>query len=315
MIIEKVPSKYQPNYKSNYPSYSDGKNMEEVFYQILNSNKDEIETDIIYLPIFWTSFYITRNYGENILDLYDYLDSLDKTKKYFTIVQYASGIYYRINKPNIVVFSAGGGGLNDKSNNPVKILNYYGLQRHIFFGNKGDYDIPLMCQPILYETEYKPRKILCSFMGRFDTHKCRLDMKIKLEKYGYLLSQSQDFKIYSNLLKNSEFSLCPRGYGYTSFRLFEAIQNLSIPIYIWQDKTVLPFSDEVNWNKIAIIVEDKNMETIPELINKLTREEKDEMIENMKLFNKNYLSFEGTYEYIVRHICQKNNIIFNCLDY
>ncbi len=302
MIIQNIPKKFQPTYRSQYPPYSNGLNMEEIFLKKFENNKITINTDFIYLPIFWTSFYVTRNYGENIDDLYQYLDTLDKTKKYFTIVQYASGIFVRNFDLNLIVFSAGGGGINIKNNDTIKILNYYGLQRHIFFGKKGDYDIPLMCEPLIHSSSYEKRNILCSFMGRFDTHQCRFEMKVKLEKYGYYLSKSKDFKTYQKLLKESEFSLCPRGYGYTSFRLFEAIQCLSIPIYIWQDKKVLPFSDEVDWTKYAIIVEDKDIEKIPEIISKLSPKYKRNIIENMKEFNKKYLSFEGTYNYIVRKL-------------
>ena len=33
MLILNVPKQFQPNYKSNYPEYSNGLNMEEVFYK------------------------------------------------------------------------------------------------------------------------------------------------------------------------------------------------------------------------------------------------------------------------------------------
>ena len=36
MIIENIPSDFQPNYKSNYPEYSNGQNIEEILYIIYN---------------------------------------------------------------------------------------------------------------------------------------------------------------------------------------------------------------------------------------------------------------------------------------
>ena len=36
-------------------------------------------------------------------------------------------------------------------------------------------------------------------------------------------------------MRDSLFSLCPRGYGPTSFRLYESIQLGSIPVYIAED--------------------------------------------------------------------------------
>ena len=122
MEILKVPPKFLPNYKSIYPPYSCGKNLEEIFFEFFIKYKDVIKTERIYIPIFWTSFYILRNYGKNISDLCSYLDiNLDKKKKYSTICQYASGIYWN-NKKNIdiIVFSSGGGGINKSKEISVK---------------------------------------------------------------------------------------------------------------------------------------------------------------------------------------------------
>ena len=35
MIIHEVPKAFQPKYKSDYPKYSSGKNMEEIFFEFL----------------------------------------------------------------------------------------------------------------------------------------------------------------------------------------------------------------------------------------------------------------------------------------
>ena len=60
MIILDVPSKFKPEYKSDYPSYTSGKNMEEICYEYFLLNKDNINTEYIYLPVFWTSYYVTN---------------------------------------------------------------------------------------------------------------------------------------------------------------------------------------------------------------------------------------------------------------
>ena len=90
--------------------------MEEIFYDYFLNEQTNIHTNLVYLPIFWTSYYVINGYGERIEPLYNWLDKLDKNKKYFTIVQYASGIYIKKDIPNLIVYSAGGGGLNYKSN-------------------------------------------------------------------------------------------------------------------------------------------------------------------------------------------------------
>ena len=43
MKILDIPKEFQPSYKSNYPGYSSGKNMEEIFYELFI--KDNIETE------------------------------------------------------------------------------------------------------------------------------------------------------------------------------------------------------------------------------------------------------------------------------
>ena len=267
MLIKNVPSVFQPSYQSNYPGYSAGKNIEEICYDYFSKEYNNIESDLIYIPVFWTSYYVLNNYGENIEPLYNWLHSLDKTKKYFTIVQYASGIYIKEPIRNLTVFSAGGGGLNIKSN-CVRIERFYNLRRHLFYGNAGDYTIPLICLPS-FPYLNQERNIFCSFMGRFDTHKCRKDMhKLLRSNANFTFYNSVGFEEYKNILNTSTFTLAPRGYGYTSFRIYEAILAESIPIYIWEDKKVLPFEDVLNWEEFSIVIHANEMNQLPDILDK-----------------------------------------------
>jgi hypothetical protein len=294
MIILDVPSKFKPEYKSDYPSYSSGKNMEEICYEYFLTNKDSINTEYIYLPVFWTSYYVTNNYGSNIDDIYNWLETLDKSKKYFTIVQYASGIFVRNFDLDILVFSAGGGGLNIKNDSISREVSFYGLNRHIFFGNKANYDIPLMCLPSFPST-HSNKDIFCSFMGRFDTHKCRIDMKKLLEvDQNFKFFDSVNFDEYKTIINRSIFTLAPRGYGYTSFRIYEAIMGNSIPVYIWEDKEILPFSDIINWNDFAVVINSSEINNLPNILKNINLYEKfNNLVKVKEMFNFNY-----TCEYI-----------------
>ena len=269
MKILEVPKKFQPKYTSKYPPYSNGFNMEENLLSLFSRNQDSIETDYIYVPIFWTSFYILRGYGQNIQDLLDYLDTLDKKKKYFTTVQYAGGIFVKNLRLKMMVFAGGGGGMNLKKNayRKVRILN--NPNRVIFVGKKGDYDLPLICAPQLTGPSV-PKTIFCSFMGRFDTHNCRLDMQriLKSNKKIKMVGPA-NWNKYKSFLNQSVFALCPRGHGYTSFRLFEAMAMNCIPIYIWEEKKVLPFADEIKWEEFCIIIHTRDMKKIPQILNKI----------------------------------------------
>ena len=290
MIILDVPSKFKPEYKSDYPSYTSGKNMEEICYEYFLLNKDNINTEYIYLPVFWTSYYVTNNYANNIDDIYNWLDSLDKSKKYFTIVQYASGIFVRNFTLNILVFSAGGGGLNIKNDSTSREVSFYGLNRHIFFGKKADYDIPLLCLPLFPSTNTN-KDIFCSFMGRFDTHKCRIYIKKKLlNNVNFKFFESVNFEEYKKIINRSIFTLAPRGYGYTSFRIYEAIMGNSIPVYIWEDEAILPFSDIINWNDFAVVINSSEIDNLPNILKNINISEKINNLAKVKeMFNFTYI--------------------------
>jgi hypothetical protein len=294
MLICDVPNEFRPNYKSDYPSYTSGKNIEEICYDYLIKNKDNIKTHYIYLPVFWTSYYVTHNYGNNIDNLYTFLSKLDKNKKYFTIVQYASGIFVKNYNLNIVVFSAGGGGLNVNNHDTNRDVRFNGLKRTIFFGNKGNYDIPLICLP-LFPCINVNKDIYCSFMGRLDTHKCRIDMKAELEcNNNFRFLKSKDFNEYKNIINRSIFTLAPRGYGYTSFRIYEAIHGNSIPIYIWEDKKILPYSEIINWDDISVVINSKDIKEIPNILKKINVNEK---LNNI-LKVKHMFTFDFMFDYI-----------------
>ncbi len=298
MIIHDVPKIFQPKYKSDYPKYSSGKNMEEIFFEFFSVNAKYIVTDLVYLPVFWTSYYVTHKYGDYIQELYDWLNTLDKNKKYFTIIQYASGLYIKNHDLNITIFGAGGGGFNKKGYEQTQV-EFSGFRRVVFIGDKPTYDIPLMCLPRFPEQNIK-KDIFCSFMGRFDTHPTRTVMKEKLSKFGdkFLFCHSKSFKEYNDILNKSKFSLSPRGYGYTSFRIYEAILANSIPIYIWYDKKVLPFEDIINWEDFCILVHKDDIEKIPSILDSVNYER---MYNNLQKVKEKF-TFDETFKYICNKI-------------
>ena len=300
MLIENIPKEFQPKYISTYPVYSSGKNIEEIFYDYFTKEKERIDTDYVYLPVFWTSYYVLHNHNINITPLTNWLNTLDKTKKYFTIVQYDSGICVNnLNLP-ITVFTAGGGGKNlIETFEPTK-FNFNNISRHIFIGNGADYSIPLICLPEFPKLNLK-RNIFCSFVGRLDTHFCRFLLYNKLEKNkDFKFVNSVGFETYRNILNSSIFTLAPRGFGFTSFRLYEAIFAGSIPIYVWYDKLCLPFNDELDWNKFSIVIHSNNIDTLPKILKDCNISEMQKELEKVR----NKFTFQSTFEYIKRKVNQ-----------
>ena len=54
-------------------------------------------------------------------------------------------------------------------------------------------------------------------------------------------------------MQSSYFALCPRGYGVTSYRLYEAFEFGVVPVYISrEDEYYLPFEDIVDWDKLCV---------------------------------------------------------------
>ena len=295
MIIESVPSELQPKYNSSYPGYSSGNNLEEIYYKYFLKYKDEIKTDRIYLPVFWTSYYVTHGYGERIELSCKWLNTLDKSKKYFTVVQYASGIYVPNYDLDLKVFSAGGGGLN-KKNECVRIEKYEGNTQHVFYGKKGDIDIPLMCMPLFPCTGIK-KDIFCSFMGRLNTHRCRYTLRNTLQKDPrYHFYNGKGFEEYKQIVNRSVFTLAPRGYGYTSFRIYEAILADSIPIYVWEDKKVLPFEDILDWSSFCIIIHSSEINKLSEILDNVNVDQYMKKLREVK----SQFNFDDTFHYMVK---------------
>lgn len=164
----------------------------------------------IYLPIFWTGYYVRANYGADavaITHLQGYLNALDKTKKYYTIVQYDDGILNDVSGIDLYVFSMSGKPMN--------------------------YPLPMICKPHEYKFPNIDRNIFMSFVGR-PTHKIREKI---LQEYGnhpecYVTSKPHDLIDYCKIMARSVYALCPRGYGPTSFRIMEALQYGAIPVYV-----------------------------------------------------------------------------------
>ena len=305
MQIFDVPSQFQPHYESNYPPYSSGKNIEEIIFHYLLSMKDTIETNYIYLPVFWTSYYILHDYKDESKELSNWLETLDKSKKYFTVVQFDSGIFvnnYDIQKEiDITVFSAGGGGLNMPD--AIKEYEFHGMKRQFFNGRKGDYAIPLICSP-KFPAKSIQKDIYCSFMGRFDTYFSRMDMKLALENNDkFKLFDSISYEEYQNIISRSIFTLAPRGYGFTSFRLYEAIFANSIPIYIWDNEISLPFSDEINWNDFCIIVHSSKINDIEQILQQADILTLQTNLQNIQ----SCFTFLHTVDYMIRKLDQQEN--------
>lgn len=229
----------------------------------------------IYLPILWTNYYISKNYGQDDMsELQEFLDGLDKSKEYFTVVQWDDGILQNTDGLDLKVFASGG---------------------------VGDVCIPLLCQPPPLNTVGinvgNARQILASFVGSIHgRHPVREKMKETLNGWAYM-SETTDYPHFLTTMRDSIFALCPRGYGKTSFRICEALQQGAIPIYIYDDPW-LPYGDPTMFDQIGIRCHIRNVAKLPSIVNELTVADIALMQQRGAEAYKEYYTYEGCYNWI-----------------
>jgi hypothetical protein len=238
-----VPEKFRPRIRVEYPE-----NNKQIFEEWFFDNYKNETSDRIYLPVFWTSYYVNNSYGKDqraLNDLQEFIDTLDKNKKYYTIVQYDDGIINDLSGLDIKVFGMGGGRI--------------------------DYPLPLLAMPHPYKFEGENRDIFTFFQGSM-THDIRRQiMPLLRGKRGFFLPRgTTDTKNFCNILSRSVFTLAPRGYGETSFRICEALQYGSIPVYI-SDKFIIPHN--VDFNSYGVLIQSGDVQRIESILNGITQDE------------------------------------------
>jgi len=213
-----------------YPAYHTGKYLEDYFidfFKELNFKKD-----IYFLPIIWTTCYIENI---NLGLLQEKLLSLDRTKKYFAVHQHDDSIREYIP---------------------------FDLKKFSVGGLTGGIPLPPTCASIPKEYIKFPKKdIFASFVGSL-THSVRRVMVDKLNNdpeiylsYGIWENKIQENKMlhFFDICSRSIFTLCPRGYSYSSFRMSECMQFGSIPVYVY-DVDWRPFKDLIDWDEFSISI-------------------------------------------------------------
>ena len=289
MRIVDVPDKFLIKMPIKYPPHQGSSPMIEERSFYFFESKLDFETDYIYLPIQWTSWHINPGgeYGQNTQPLIDFCNQLTEEypdEKFFTIVQYDGGTLVPIN--NCTIFASSG-----KFNSPI--------------GKNSKYEpIPLLCNS--HEGEPKEiREYKVGYVGR-DTHPIRTKVNqilSGLKDYQFVVNsignQTQTFR---DVLYNSVFALSPRGFGPASFRMYEAIQMQCIPIYI-SDVFWLPFTNDIEWDKMCLLIKEDEIETIPEKVDALLESgEYQNMIDYGQEMYEKHLTWDGCLNTILKKI-------------
>lgn len=207
-----VPIQWKPKQGLQYPS----DNTQPFERWFMDGFTSGMARERLYLPIQWTAIYCNNRFGADkqvIANLQTFLNTLDRSKKYYTIIQYDDGILNDVSHLDLQIFSMGGGRI--------------------------DYPIPLLCMPHRQQGSPK-RDIFASFIGRH-THPIREKVFAIKDPAYYISDKGVKLPDYVNMLQRSLFTLAPRGYGINSFRLQEAAMSGSIPVYI-SDTHCIPYN-------------------------------------------------------------------------
>ena len=267
-------------------------------YYYYYANKEKFQKIGYHLiPIEWTKIHNNDNKKNILLRLHNELKKLPKNKNYFTISQHDDAPNLDILPPNTINFSAGG-----------KIPNTI--------------PIPLMSQNkngSVLEVKSEKKDIFCNFVGSL-THPCRKEIFDKLcdnqdyvlhlkNKWSNNLNQTE-IDLFENITKRSKFTLCPRGYGSTSFRLYEAMKFGSVPVYI-SDYFHLPYKDIIDWNDICILIPNEAIDNIDNILKAIPKNKYDKIMYNIKKLYPKIFKFEYMFDYIFNTLKSKSETYEN----
>lgn len=281
MIFTREDLRPTPTYPT-YPPYHVGDYIEDYFYNRFVQNNPIVSRD--YIAISWTTLYC-----ENKTDgLQNFLNSLDTTKKYFTVCQHDEAPKHSL-PPDTLIFSLSQSCKNPNNINPIPI--------------------PATCSSIPISEQTENKNIFASFVGSF-THPIRHELyNICKNQPNYYFSgqnwnsvvQKSKLNEHIEITSKSKFCLCPRGYGNTSFRLYEAMQLGAVPVYISND-FFLPWSDELDWNEFCVIIDSKNLHDVPSILSSISNEKINEMSNKAKDIYYKYFTLDKTYTNIIKRI-------------
>ncbi len=264
-----VPSQFRIPIRVEYPP-----NNKQIFEEWFAVNYIKTNHERIYLPIMWTSFYVNHKYGQDIRQLRKlqvFIESLDRSKKYYTNLQYDDGILNDISMLDIKVFGSGGGRI--------------------------DYPIPLVCSP--HGKKDLQKGFLANFVGSI-THPIRQRMIESLNSDSYYIStKHHSIDEFCNVLASSIFTLCARGYGETSFRICEALEQGSIPVYI-SDEFIIP--GHKDFNEYGVLIHSDQINEVDDILKSISEDQIISKQEAGKRVYDEMFSFSGCRQLILDNL-------------
>lgn len=117
---------------------------------------------------------------------------------------------------------------------------------------------------------------------------------------GNTVESNQEFrnKFFENIV-DSDYTLCVRGLGNNSVRFFETMCCGRIPVFVNTDST-LPFDDLIDWKKLCVWVEEKDIDRIGDIVaefhSKISEEDFIELQKELRRIWEEYLTPTGFFK-------------------
>lgn len=195
------------------------------------------QADIMYIPIYWNRYYINHNWGKDVEFLVEEIERCQEINiPKFTIAEADVRVLKpQINWNDIIIFCASRRDTNQ------------------------NIDIPLLSAPRPLPKDIPGKRYIASFLGNLETDGLRMAMREQLKhrtdcRIEHAGAPMEEFT--RNLLE-SYIALAPRGQGAQSFRMYEAMQLGTVPLYI-SDIDCRPFKKWIDWDICSLYVPDVN---------------------------------------------------------
>lgn len=287
--VLELGKQFRPSTSVTYPPFKNGRYMEEYFYEYVINHKNMIESDRVYIPIFWTNIQnhpaFTKQKQNYEILLQREMLKLPKETKFFTVVQHDDGPQLKM-PGDVLVFGACSGDI------PLPLIY-------------EDVDNKLLNMPRLNKKTH-----LASFVGSM-THEIRRKMREALKgKSDVILGTKEEWtstvsknaaELFIETTQTSKFCLSPRGYGRSSFRFFEAMLLDVVPVYFWNDIEWLPYKDKLDYTQFSLSISEKNIGRTYEILKSISDEKYLSMVEELKRV-RYYFTLEGMSEYVIEKI-------------
>lgn len=286
IYILPIDKKFKPERQPwKYPRHNKQFGVEEDFSEYLRNNPelitgDEIAADWHYLGPYWTRWHVGHDFAKTGLG--ELQQAVDKImiddKKTFTICQYDDGPV--VNVGQTVQFLA-------------SRKTTYGI------------DIPLLSSPHRLPFFTPSKKYVASFMGKAKTHSIRQEMidAIKNKEEFLLYNGNKGSRFFVKNTLRSYVSLCPRGYGGSSFRLFEAMQLGVVPFLIG-DLDTRPFKKYIDWDKISLYTNKPG--EIQSILHSRIKEDLLEMGKEAKKIYQEKLAYQKWCQLVIQSLIDNN---------